>query len=163
MKKAIWRAVIEVGFIVFLFYSNLLMGEFERFRKRPGDGLVVGAGRHLYGQQFYDCRCSRAGWPCRFRVSSGQVLNSRAVWRYHAAMDCPERDQLRDKYMNLALAFSESTAPLSKSLTQPEFAKRVENARIFRGLCAAARHAWEDHFNQHRCGRNEPADSGAQI
>jgi hypothetical protein len=28
MKKAIWRAVIEVGFIVFLFYSNLLMGEF---------------------------------------------------------------------------------------------------------------------------------------
>ena len=30
MKKAIWRAVIEVGFIVFLFYSNLLMGEFTR-------------------------------------------------------------------------------------------------------------------------------------
>jgi hypothetical protein len=25
-----WRAVIEIGFIVFLFYSNLLMGEFER-------------------------------------------------------------------------------------------------------------------------------------
>ncbi len=24
----IWRALIEVGFIVFLFYSNLLMGEF---------------------------------------------------------------------------------------------------------------------------------------
>ena len=24
------RAVIEVGFIVFLFYSNLLMGEFTR-------------------------------------------------------------------------------------------------------------------------------------
>ena len=30
MQKNIWRAVIEVGFIVFLFYSNLLMGEFER-------------------------------------------------------------------------------------------------------------------------------------
>ncbi len=30
MKKSIWRAVIEVGFIIFLFYSNLLMGEFER-------------------------------------------------------------------------------------------------------------------------------------
>ena len=30
MKKNTWRAVIEVGFIVFLFYSNLLMGEFER-------------------------------------------------------------------------------------------------------------------------------------
>jgi hypothetical protein len=30
MKKNFWRAVIEVGFIVFLFYANLLMGEFER-------------------------------------------------------------------------------------------------------------------------------------
>jgi hypothetical protein len=30
MMKSILRAVIEVGFIVFLFYSNLLMGEFER-------------------------------------------------------------------------------------------------------------------------------------
>jgi hypothetical protein len=30
MKKKVWRAVIEVGFIIFLFYSNLLMGEFER-------------------------------------------------------------------------------------------------------------------------------------
>ena len=30
MKKNAWRAVIEVGSIVFLFYSNLLMGEFER-------------------------------------------------------------------------------------------------------------------------------------
>jgi hypothetical protein len=30
MKKNAWRAVVEVGFIVFLFYSNLLMGEFER-------------------------------------------------------------------------------------------------------------------------------------
>ena len=29
MKKGLWRALIEVGFIVFLFYSNLLMGEFE--------------------------------------------------------------------------------------------------------------------------------------
>jgi hypothetical protein len=28
--KNVWRAVIEVAFIVFLFYSNLLMGEFER-------------------------------------------------------------------------------------------------------------------------------------
>ena len=30
MRKGIWRALIEVGFIIFLFYSNLLMGEFER-------------------------------------------------------------------------------------------------------------------------------------
>ena len=26
--KPVWRVVVEVGFIVFLFYSNLLMGEF---------------------------------------------------------------------------------------------------------------------------------------
>jgi hypothetical protein len=26
----VWRAAIEIGFIIFLFYSNLLMGEFER-------------------------------------------------------------------------------------------------------------------------------------
>ena len=30
MKKSLWRAVIEIAFIIFLFYSNLLMGEFER-------------------------------------------------------------------------------------------------------------------------------------
>ncbi len=28
--KPYWRAVVEVAFIVFLFYSNLLMGEFTR-------------------------------------------------------------------------------------------------------------------------------------
>jgi hypothetical protein len=38
MKKNVWRAVIEVGFIVFLFYANLLMGEFER----SGMGLKRG-------------------------------------------------------------------------------------------------------------------------
>lgn len=27
-RRSIWRAVIEIGFVVFLFYSNLLMGEF---------------------------------------------------------------------------------------------------------------------------------------
>lgn len=26
----VWRAMVEVGFIIFLFYSNLLMGEFTR-------------------------------------------------------------------------------------------------------------------------------------
>jgi hypothetical protein len=30
MKKTVLRAVVETGFIVFLFYANLLMGEFER-------------------------------------------------------------------------------------------------------------------------------------
>lgn len=40
MKKAIWRALIEVGFIVFLFYSNLLMGEFGRSGKGRDMGLA---------------------------------------------------------------------------------------------------------------------------
>lgn len=26
----LWRALVEIGFIIFLFYSNLLMGEFTR-------------------------------------------------------------------------------------------------------------------------------------
>lgn len=30
MKSTVWRSLIEIGFIIFLFYSNLLMGEFER-------------------------------------------------------------------------------------------------------------------------------------
>ena len=40
MKKHIARAVIEVGFIVFLFYSNLLMGEFERSGSGQAKGLA---------------------------------------------------------------------------------------------------------------------------
>jgi hypothetical protein len=40
MKKNIWRAVVEVAFIVFLFYANLLMGEFERSGKGHTKGLV---------------------------------------------------------------------------------------------------------------------------
>jgi len=40
MRKAIGRALIEVGFIVFLFYSNLLMGEFGRSGKGREMGLV---------------------------------------------------------------------------------------------------------------------------
>ena len=40
MKKNIWRAVIEIGFITFLFYSNLLMGEFERSGMGRARGLA---------------------------------------------------------------------------------------------------------------------------
>ncbi len=40
MRKNIWRAVIEVGFIIFLFYSNLLMGEFERSGMGGKRGLM---------------------------------------------------------------------------------------------------------------------------
>ena len=37
---ALWRAVVEVGFIIFLFYSNLLMGEFNASTGR-GKTLAV--------------------------------------------------------------------------------------------------------------------------
>ena len=35
----IWRVLVEVGFIIFLFYSNLLMGEFTR-TNAPGKSLA---------------------------------------------------------------------------------------------------------------------------
>jgi hypothetical protein len=38
--KPIWRAVIEVAFIVFLFYSNLLMGEYGRSGRGQTMGLA---------------------------------------------------------------------------------------------------------------------------
>jgi hypothetical protein len=40
MKKSWWRGLIEVGFIIFLFYSNLLMGEFERSGIGSKNGLM---------------------------------------------------------------------------------------------------------------------------
>jgi hypothetical protein len=40
MRRNLWRAVIEVGFIIFLFYSNLLMGEFERSGLGQRKGLA---------------------------------------------------------------------------------------------------------------------------
>jgi len=44
MRKSVWRAVIEVGFIIFLFYSNLLMGEFERSGMGQKRGVVWAIG-----------------------------------------------------------------------------------------------------------------------
>ncbi|MGB9067169.1 MAG: hypothetical protein WCC21_01260 [Candidatus Acidiferrales bacterium] len=38
--KTLLRALIEIGFIVFLFYSNLLMGEFERSGEGRQRGLL---------------------------------------------------------------------------------------------------------------------------
>jgi hypothetical protein len=38
--KAFWRALIEVAFIVFLFYSNLLMGEYGRSGRGQAMGFV---------------------------------------------------------------------------------------------------------------------------
>jgi hypothetical protein len=36
MNRKIWRLIIEVAFIMFLFYANLLMGEFERANSAGG-------------------------------------------------------------------------------------------------------------------------------
>ncbi|HEV2296905.1 MAG TPA: hypothetical protein VGR72_00115 [Candidatus Acidoferrales bacterium] len=40
MMKTVWRAVIEIGFILFLFYSNLLMGQFELSGNGQNYGLA---------------------------------------------------------------------------------------------------------------------------
>jgi hypothetical protein len=40
MKRGARRAFIEIGFIVFLFYSNLLMGEFEHSGIGQTKGLL---------------------------------------------------------------------------------------------------------------------------
>jgi hypothetical protein len=40
MKKNVFRAAIEVGFIVFLFYTNLLMGEYMQGGKGQTLGFI---------------------------------------------------------------------------------------------------------------------------
>jgi hypothetical protein len=37
---SIWRTIIEVGFIIFLFYSNILMGEFTQSGMGQNKGLL---------------------------------------------------------------------------------------------------------------------------
>jgi hypothetical protein len=39
MRKSRWRGMVEVGFILFLFYANLLMGEFEHSGAGQRKGL----------------------------------------------------------------------------------------------------------------------------
>jgi hypothetical protein len=52
MKKHVWRAVIEAGFIVFLFYSNLLMGKFERSGMGQERGLAWAIGEVFTAANF---------------------------------------------------------------------------------------------------------------
>jgi hypothetical protein len=52
MKKNIWRGVIEVTFIIFLFYSNLLMGEFERSAMGQRRGIAWAIGDVLTAANF---------------------------------------------------------------------------------------------------------------
>jgi len=40
MKGSVWRAIVEAGFIIFLFYANLLMGEMERTANGRDKGLL---------------------------------------------------------------------------------------------------------------------------
>ena len=40
LRTNLLRALTEVGFIMFLFYSNLLMGEYERSGMGQAKGLV---------------------------------------------------------------------------------------------------------------------------
>lgn len=42
MGRALARAAVEIGFIVFLFYANLLMGEFTRSGNGRGQTLLWG-------------------------------------------------------------------------------------------------------------------------
>jgi hypothetical protein len=51
-KRALLRAVIETGFIVFLLYSNLLMGEFEPSGMGRERGLVWALGDILTATSF---------------------------------------------------------------------------------------------------------------
>ena len=52
MKKSVWRALIEVAFIMFLFYANLLMGEFERSGMGRKRGLAWAIGDVLTASNF---------------------------------------------------------------------------------------------------------------
>lgn len=61
MKKSVWGAAIEVGFVVFLFYSNLLMGEFERSGMGAEKGTGLGNRRCVYICQLCNCHDRRAG------------------------------------------------------------------------------------------------------
>jgi len=52
MKKHVWRAVVEVSCILFLFYANLLMGEFERSGMGRKNGLAWALGDVLTAANF---------------------------------------------------------------------------------------------------------------
>jgi hypothetical protein len=52
MTKNFGRAVIEIGFIVFLFYSNLLMGEFSHSGMGQQRGLLWAIGDILTPANF---------------------------------------------------------------------------------------------------------------
>ena len=52
MKKDVWRAATEIGFIIFLFYANLLMGEFTHSGAGRGRSLAWALADVLTGANF---------------------------------------------------------------------------------------------------------------
>ena len=50
--KYVWRALIEAGFIIFLFNSNLLMGAFERSGAGNKRGLLWAIGNVFTASNF---------------------------------------------------------------------------------------------------------------
>ena len=52
MKNAVWRALLEISFIIFLFYSNLLMGEFTGSGQGRVKGLIWAIGDILSEANF---------------------------------------------------------------------------------------------------------------
>jgi hypothetical protein len=59
----VWRALVEIGFIVFLFYSNLLMGEFTRSAGK-GNTLVFALRDILTPENLVIALCSALiGYP----------------------------------------------------------------------------------------------------
>ena len=63
----LWRAAIETGFIIFLFYSNLLMGEFER-ASGQGKSLMTAA--------------ADIATPTNFAIAVGSALVGYVVVEY---------------------------------------------------------------------------------
>ncbi len=52
MQKNIWRGVMEMALIIFLVYSNLLMGKFERSGMGSKRGLAWAIGDVLTAANF---------------------------------------------------------------------------------------------------------------
>jgi hypothetical protein len=78
MKKNAWRALIEVGFIVFLFYSNLLMGEFERSGMGQKRGVAWAIGDVFTAANFAIAAIADPRRLSPSGISSKEILGKRS-------------------------------------------------------------------------------------
>ena len=85
MKKDIWRAVTEIGFIIFLFYSNLLMGGFTRSGMARGKDLAW-AIQDIFSEVNFALRASCVNAVSSFAMRSLHINNQRAT-RYDNASE----------------------------------------------------------------------------